>query len=284
MDINLENIVFTYMKDTPYEKKAIDNINIQFPNGLITGIVGNTGSGKSTILQLIAGLLTPDKGKITIGEKSWEIKSDYDQLREMVGIAFQYPEYQLFEDTIEKDILYGPKNFGLPEKQTLDNIKNIMKRINLPYEKYANRSPFELSEGQKRKVAIAGILAYKPKILLLDEPFAGLDLVGKREILLIINELHDRQDAITIIVSHNMDEIAGLVDNLIVLNNGKVVTEGKPEEIFLDDNLLNNNNLDIPEISKFIMKLNENLSPTIPLSCFSIDELEKYIISRIQGG
>ncbi len=284
MDINLENVVFTYMKGTPFEKKALDNINILFPKGSITGIVGNTGSGKSTILQLIAGLLIPDNGKVTIGEMCWSSMKDNYDLRKMIGIAFQNPENQLFEDTIEKDISYGPNNFGISEKQTLDYIKDIMKRINLPYEKYAKMSPFELSEGQKRKVAIAGILAYKPKILLLDEPFAGMDLVGKNEILRMIKDLHALKDAITIIVSHNMDEIASIVDNIIVLNNGKVVIEGEPEKIFADINLLEENNLDIPEITRLIKKINEKIYPQIPLNCFSIEKLEEYIIERIQGG
>lgn len=283
MDIILKNLVFTYMKGTPYEKKAIDNVSILFPKGSITGIIGNTGSGKSTILQLAAGLLRPDSGDITIGELSWADNNDNYRLRKMVGLAFQYPEYQLFEDTIEKDISYGPKNFGFDEKRTLEYVREIMGRINLPYEKYANRSPFELSEGQKRKVAIAGILAYKPRILLLDEPFAGMDLIGRREILHMIKELHDIQGVTTIIVSHNMDEIADIVDNLIIINNGKIVFEGKPEAVFNDIKLLEQNNLDVPEITKLIKRINEKVYPPIPLNCFSVGKLEEYIINRLQG-
>ncbi len=283
MDIILEDLVFTYMKGTPYEKRAVDKINIRIPSGLNTGIIGSTGSGKSTIIQLIAGLLKPDNGVVTLGDLNWTNKKDDLKLRRMVGLAFQYPEHQLFEETIEKDISYGPKNFGLNEKQILEYVKLTMERINLPYEKFANRSPFELSEGQKRKVAIAGILAYKPKILLLDEPFAGLDLVGKMEIINMIKELHNIQDVTTITVSHNMDEIADIVDNLIVLNNGRVVIEGTAKEIFDNINLLEQNNLDIPEITKLIKKINKKVNPSIPLDCFSIEKLEEYIIERIQG-
>ncbi|OEF96448.1 energy-coupling factor transporter ATPase [Vulcanibacillus modesticaldus] len=282
MDIYLKKVSVTYMKNTPFEKKALDNINLHIPKGTITGIIGHTGSGKSTLIQLIAGLIHPSTGTVKIGEMDWKNKKALAELRKQVGIVFQYPEHQLFEETVEKDIAFGPSNYGFTEVERLEAVKEAMELVKLPYEKFAHRSPFELSGGQKRRVAIAGVIAFRPKILILDEPSAGLDPIGKKDIFKMITELHQKQNMTTIIVSHSMDEVANFADNLIVLNQGKVLLEGTPQKVFNRVDLLQENNLDIPEITKLIKLLNQKITPPIPLSCFSIDELEYYLSIRLK--
>lgn len=282
MDIILEDVVFTYLRGTPFEKKALDKINLLIRSGSITGIIGNTGSGKSSLLQIIAGLIKPDSGRITLGKLNWTNKKDVYELRGQVGIVFQNPENQVFEETVAKDISFGLKNFGFTEKQILEYSKKSLEKFRLPYQLYADRSPFELSGGERRKVAIAGVIAYQPKVLLLDEPFAELDSVGKKELLEIIIELHSKQKTTILIVSHNMDEIAQIADNLILLKEGKVIFMGKTKKVITDLELLEQNNLDIPEITKLIIKINEKMNPPIPLDCFSINDLEQYLIEHIK--
>jgi len=283
MEISLKDITVTYMKDTPFEKKALDKISLYIPDQSITGIIGHTGSGKSTLIQLIGGLIFPTSGDIRIDDLEWSKKSKkFLELRKQVGVVFQYPEHQLFEETVEKDIAYGPKNFGFSEEEITERVKDSMDKVGLNYEEFANRSPFELSGGQMRRVAIAGVIAFKPKILILDEPTAGLDPFGRREILNMILQLHKSHKMTTIIVTHSMDEVAHLADQIIVLNNGSLQLQGTPIEIFKNHiNELQKAGLDIPEITKFILKLNKRVNPPIPLDCFTMDELEAYVLERL---
>lgn len=284
MDISLKDVSVTYMKGTPFERKALDNINLNVPTGSIVGIIGHTGSGKSTLIQIIGGLIPPDNGTVRVGDFEWSNKKkNLAKIRKEIGIVFQYPEHQLFEETVEKDISFGPKNFGFKDEEILDNVKDAMEKVNLSYSRFANRSPFELSGGQMRRVAIAGVIAFQPNILILDEPTSGLDPQGRTEILKMITDLHYKKNMTTIIVSHNMDEIANIIDNLIVLNEGEIVLEGNPVKVFSQVNLLQQINLDIPDITKLIHHINKKINPPIPLDCFSIDDLERHLISRLKG-
>lgn len=282
MYIAIDNLSFQYDKVLSIKDKALDNIKLTFNSGEITGIIGHSGSGKSTLIQLVAGLLKPTNGNIKIGKLSWNNKFEAKELRKQVGIVFQYPEHQLFEETVEKEIFFGPKILGIQEKQIHKNLLEIVDELKLPYSEIAQRSPFDLSGGQKRKVAIASVLAYKPKVLILDEPTAGLDSAGKKDMMNMISRLHKKQYSTVLVVSHNMDEVANISDKIVVLNKGKVLLEGTTEKVFAYNNLLKKNNLDIPEITKLIIKMNKELCFKIPLNCFSVDELEKHLIENLK--
>jgi len=286
MDIHLKEVSLTYMKGTPFERIALQPLDLTIKDGHITGIIGHTGSGKSTLIQLISGLLSPTSGTVRIGDTEWQRikrKSIY-HLRRKIGVVFQYPEYQLFAETVEKDIGFGPKNYGYNDEQVQQLVKVAMERVGLSYQQYAHRSPFELSGGQMRRVAIAGVIAYQPEILILDEPTAGLDPKGRKEILEMVQTLQNTGEMTTIFVSHSMDDIANVVEQLLVLNQGKVILAGTPKEVFEHVDLLRNIGLDIPEITKFIQKLNQKLDNPIPLDCFSLDELEDHLVKRLKKG
>ena len=286
MEISLKDVSLTYMKNTPFEKVAIENINISIPSQKIIGIIGHTGSGKSSLIQLIGGLLLPTSGTIRVESYEWGNKKSkvLSELRKHIGIVFQYPEYQLFEETVEKDIAFGPKNLGMDERKLPQIVKESMDLVNLSYETYSKRSPFELSGGQMRRAAIAGVIASSPKVLILDEPTAGLDPKGRKEILQMISNLHDARSMTTIIISHSMDEIASMVDHILVLSNGQLLLEGSPDVIFQQMELLKTNGLDIPEITKFVHKINSSLNLSIPLNCYTMECLEDYIFHYLQKG
>lgn len=286
MEISLKDVSLTYMKKTPFEKVAIENINISIPSQKIVGIIGHTGSGKSSLIQLIGGLLLPTSGTIRVGSYEWGNKKSkvLTELRKHIGIVFQYPEYQLFEETVEKDIAFGPKNLGIDESKLPRIVKEAMDLVKLPYDIYAKRSPFELSGGQMRRAAIAGVIASNPNILILDEPTAGLDPKGRKEILQMISNLHDARSMTTIIISHSMDEIASMVDHILVLSNGQLLLEGSPDVIFQQMELLKANGLDIPEITKFVHKLNSSLDLNVPLNCYTMESLEEHIFHYLQKG
>lgn len=281
MEIILNNVSVTYMKNTPFEKQALKNINLKVSSGTITGIVGHTGSGKSTLAQVIAGLIKPDYGEVKIDNYNWNNKKDLFNLRKQVGFVFQFPEQQLFAETVEDDIAYALKNFDFKQELIIELIQESMAEVGLPYEIFARKSPFHLSGGQMRRAAIAGVLAYKPKILIFDEPTAGLDPSGKNEMIKVITELKKELKTI-LIISHSMDEIAKISDKLIVLQKGELVAQGKPELIFRNKKLLQQTNLDLPEITKIIIGLNQKVNPPIPLDCFEIEDLEYYLLERLK--
>lgn len=234
MSIILQDVTYTYMPGTPFERTAIENVSIEIPSGKITAIAGHTGSGKSTLIQHLSGLLKPSNGKVLVDDVDINIKNNNESkmARRQVGMVFQYPEQQLFEETVEADIAFGPRNLGLTEEEISVRVKEAMEFVNLDYDTYAKRSPFQLSGGQMRRVAIAGIIAMHPKYLVLDEPVAGLDPRSKEELLKRIRKLHEKQGITIVFISHNMEDIANMADKVIIMNQGKILLEGSPEEVF----------------------------------------------------
>lgn len=234
MSIILQDVTYTYMPGTPFERTAIENVSIEIPSGKITAIAGHTGSGKSTLIQHLSGLLKPSNGKVLVDDVDINIKDNNESkmARRQVGMVFQYPEQQLFEETVEADIAFGPRNLGLTEEEISVRVKEAMEFVNLDYDTYAKRSPFQLSGGQMRRVAIAGIIAMHPKYLVLDEPVAGLDPRSKEELLKRIRKLHEKKGITIVFISHNMEDIANMADKVIIMNQGKILLEGSPKEVF----------------------------------------------------
>ena len=234
MSIILQDVTYTYMPGTPFERTAIENVSIEIPSGKITAIAGHTGSGKSTLIQHLSGLLKPSNGKVLVDDVDINIKNNNESkmARRQVGMVFQYPEQQLFEETVEADIAFGPRNLGLTEEEISVRVKEAMEFVNLDYDTYAKRSPFQLSGGQMRRVAIAGIIAMHPKYLVLDEPVACLDPRSKEELLKRIRKLHEKQGITIVFISHNMEDIANMADKVIIMNQGKILLEGSPKEVF----------------------------------------------------
>lgn len=235
MSIKLDQVTYTYGIGSPFEKNALTETNVEIKEGEFVGIIGHTGSGKSTFVQLLNGLIQPTTGKVTVdGQDISQKTKEAMAMRHKVGMVFQYPEYQLFEETIAKDIAFGPRNFGLNEDEITARVKEAMDFVGLDYKTYADRSPFRLSGGQMRRVAIAGVIAIHPSYLILDEPSAGLDPVGRREIFTQIQRWHEEKGITVILVSHNMDDISRLASRLLVLSHGHIVLDGKPLDIFAE--------------------------------------------------
>lgn len=258
MSIKVENLTHVYMPNTPFEKKALDSVSIDIKEGEFVALIGHTGSGKSTLVQHLNGLLKPSSGKIIIdGTCITEGKVKLSEIRKRVGLVFQYPEYQLFEETIEKDISFGPEKLGLDESTVLDRVKRAMKIVGLSYDKYKSKSPFELSGGQKRRVAIAGVVAMEPKVLILDEPTAGLDPKGRDEILQQIKNLHKEYGMTIILVSHSMEDVAKLADRILVMDKGKAILDGVPSVVFKEIELLESVGLAVPQVTYLIKELRE---------------------------
>ena len=234
MSIVVENLSYTYMPKTPYRTTALKDITFTVNEGEFVGLIGATGSGKSTLIQHFNGLIKLADGRLTVFDFDLSAKKiNYKALRKGIGMLFQYPEYQLFEETVLKDIMFGPKNFGMSKEEAYESAKRAIELVGLDFEEIKDRSPFEISGGEKRRVAIAGVLAYKPKALILDEPTAGLDPSGKKEILELITKLK-KSDAVStiIMISHNMDEIAAYAERIIVLNNSRLIYDLPPKELF----------------------------------------------------
>ena len=253
--IALENISYVYSPNTPYEVKALDDVSVEIKEGFITGIIGHTGSGKSTFVQLLNGLEKPSSGRVLIdGEDIWAKPKEISKVRFKVGLVMQYPEYQLFEETIKEDIAYGPRNMGLDEAEVEARIKLAADFVGLDSE-LLEKSPFDLSGGQKRRAAIAGIIAMKPEILVLDEPAAGLDPMGRDEIFESIVKYRNETGATVIIVSHSMEDMAKFCDELIVMAHSKVVMQGDCREVFSNAEMLEEIGLAIPQITKLMITL-----------------------------
>lgn len=284
MSIVIEKLDYIYGEGTPFQKRALKSIDLTIEKGSFLGLIGHTGSGKSTLIQHINGLLKPSSGKITVnGICITDGKIKLRTIRQKVGLVFQYPEHQLFEETIYKDIAFGPKNLGLSEDEIEDRVFNAMKSVGLDYDRYKDRSPFDLSGGQKRRVAIAGVLAMDPEVLILDEPTAGLDPRGRDEILGQIQELRKSKSDITIIlVSHSMEDIAELVDRIILMNEGEIKLDGSPKEVFRNVEEVESYGLAVPQITYFMRALKSKY-PELNEEIYTVEDAKSEILRLLRG-
>lgn len=256
MSIKTENLTHIYMPKSPFEKVALDNVSVEIEDGDFVALIGHTGSGKSTLIQHFNGLLEASSGKIIVdGVDITEKNVKLTDIRKKVGLVFQYPEYQIFEETISKDIEFGPRNLGLSEDEITRRVKKSMEMVGLDYETYKDRSPFDLSGGQKRRVAIAGVIAMKPTTLILDEPTAGLDPKGRDDILEQISKLHKKYNMTIILVSHSMEDVAKIAERIVVMNHGEVALQGKPSEVFKEVEKLEKIGLGVPQVTYLVREL-----------------------------
>ena len=255
--IELKHVTYAYGRGTPFEVVALDNVDLEIHPGLVTGIIGHTGSGKSTLVRLFNGLEKPESGNVLLdGKDIWENPKEIGKVRFRVGLVMQYPEYQLFEETVAADIAFGPKNMGLPNDEIQRRVAEYAALVGIT-EAETKKSPFDLSGGQKRRAAIAGVMAMEPEVLVLDEPAAGLEPEGKRLILGAVREYADRRKATVIIVSHSMEDMAELCDRVVVVSNGKILCNGTRDEVFSAAELLISSGLDVPELTRVAMLLAE---------------------------
>ncbi len=281
MSIVVENLSYIYMQGTPFEKKALEYINLEIGDGEFVGVIGHTGSGKSTLIQHFNGLLKPTSGRVLINGIDTTGKG-LKELRSHVGIVFQYPEHQLFEETVYKDIAFGLRKQNLSEEEAKNEIYRVIEAVGLSND-ILEKSPFELSGGQKRRVAIAGVLAMKPSILILDEPTAGLDPKGRDEVFSFITNIHKEMGITVILVSHSMEDIARLVDRVIVMNRGRLEMDGRTEEVFSDIERLERIGLSAPQVA-YLMKRLKTLFPEIDDKAYTVpaarDALLKHLKER----
>ena len=286
MDISLQHVEYRYQANTPFERLAVEDVSIDIPDGTYMAIIGHTGSGKSTILQHLNGLLRPSKGTVKIG--TYEIKAGQKNkhlkpVRQKVGIVFQFPEHQLFEETVEKDIIFGPMNFGISEIEAKKRARLALKQVGLA-EEILEKSPFDLSGGQMRRVAIAGVLAMEPDVIVLDEPTAGLDPRGRKEIMDMFYELHKERKLSTILVTHSMEDAARYADQIVIIQQGKVAKQGTPEEIFSSPAELMQMGLDVPEVVRFQLKLEKQTGIKLEKIYLTIDELSLKVTEVLSRG
>lgn len=280
--IEAKALTHTYSAGTPFEHKAIDNVELQVMPGEFLGIIGHTGSGKSTLIQHLNGLLRPTDGQILLdGEDIWAKPKEIRKVRFQVGLVFQYPEYQLFEETVYKDIAFGPKNMGLQGEEIDRRVRQAAVFAGLD-EDILERSPFELSGGQKRRVAIAGVIAMEPKVLILDEPTAGLDPRGREAILAQLRAYHEQKGSTIILVSHSMEEIARNVDRIVVMSHAHKLMDGTPEEVFSRAEELLQVGLDVPQVTKVAMDLQKR-GLLRDSSVYTIEELARRLLT-LKGG
>ena len=280
MGILAQHLTFRYMPGTPFEKKALNDVSVEINTNEITALIGHTGSGKSTLIQTFNGLIIPEQGEIYINGEKINSKKQLSKIRKKVGLVFQYSEHQLFEETIEKDISFGPKNLGLSKSKIQDNVRRAMEMVSLDYEEYKGRSPFELSGGQKRRVAIAGILAMEPEVLILDEPAAGLDPIGRNKIMSLIRSLKEDHDMTIIMVSHSMEDAADIADRIIVMSEGSIAMEGTPHEVFRRTEELENLQLSSPQIT-YLMKALKSKGLPISDEIFTVKDAREELLKLI---
>ncbi|MEG1870626.1 MAG: energy-coupling factor transporter ATPase [Peptostreptococcaceae bacterium] len=284
MSIIIENLTHIYNEGMPFASKALDDISLNIEDGDFVGLIGHTGSGKSTLIQHLNGILKPSSGKILINNFDITAKDlNLTDIRKKVGVVFQYPEYQLFEETVAKDIAFGPSNLGLDDVEISNRTKASMEAVGLNYDEFKDKSPFELSGGQKRRVAIAGVIAMNPEVLILDEPTAGLDPKGRDEIFHLIKTLHDEKKMTIILSSHSMDDMAKLVKNIIVMNEGKIEFMGSTREVFKNQaSRLKEIGLDIPQVLELCIKLKDK-GFDIRQDILTIEEAKQEIIKVMRG-
>ena len=280
--LQIEHLTHTYSAGTPFQRSAVDDMNLSMMDGEFLGIIGHTGSGKSTLIQHLNGLLKPTSGRILLqGKDIWADPKKIRDVRFQVGLVFQYPEYQLFEETVYKDIAFGPKNMGLDEADIDRRVRDAAAFVGLT-EAMLDKSPFELSGGQKRRVAIAGVIAMEPKVLVLDEPTAGLDPRGRDDILARIQDYHRAKNASVVLVSHSMEEIARNVDRIVVLSDSHVFMEGTPRQVFARADELEQVGLDIPQVTKVALALRRRGLP-VDTAVYTVEALRDALL-RKKGG
>ena len=283
MSIVFEKLSHVYMPDSPFETVAVNDVTLTIEQGEFVGIIGHTGSGKTTLVQHINALLKPTSGKVLVnGINVNDDKKTLKELRKKVGFVFQYPEHQLFEETVEKDIAFGPKNLGMNKEEIELAVEDAMQTVGLEAETKL-RSPFELSGGQRRRVALAGVLAMKPEILILDEPTAGLDPGGRREMLSLLAKMHKHENMTIIMISHYMDEIAQVCTKVLVMEDGSPVMYDAPREVFKQSDKLNDMGLDVPVTKKLVAAL-LGRGIEVPEDIFTMDEMHDFILTKLGGG
>lgn len=281
--IKLENVSYVYMQGGPFEKTALNNINLEIGDGEFIGLIGHTGSGKSTLIQLLNGLIKPTEGRVRVaGFDLTDKKTKMRDVRFKVGLVMQYPEHQLFEETVFKDIAFGPQNMGLPQEEIKNRVEFAANLVGLSKE-ILDKSPFDLSGGQKRRVAIAGVLAMEPKVLILDEPTAGLDPGGRDEILFKIKDMHERMNLTVILVSHSMEDVAKLADRILVMNSGSIEMFDTPSKIFENAERLSQIGLNVPQITQVCDRLR---AAGMPLAggIYTIEDAAWQISKLLKGG
>lgn len=284
MFLKLENVSYTYMPGTPFEVKALSDISMEVRQGEILAVIGETGSGKSTLVQHCNGLLVPTAGKVSIDGK--DVGSDRKQLaaiRRRVGLLFQFPEHQLFEESVYEDVAFGPKNLGIPAEEVKKRVEKALKVVGLDPDTYRDRSPFSLSGGQMRRVAMAGVLAMEPDALILDEPAAGLDPRGRREILSLVSALNKEHGLTVILVSHSMEDVALIADRLVVLSKGRIHLSGTPADVFAHTGELEQLGLTVPQITLLMHKLRQS-GKDVPVNVFTVAGARDVILTMLGGG
>ena len=284
MPIEVSHLTHCYSEGSALRTVALNDVSFRIENGEFVGIIGHTGSGKSTLVQHLNGLLKPTSGQVLVdGEDLNGEHVNRRALRQRIGLVFQYPEYQLFEETVAKDIAFGPKNQGLSAAEIDERVRYAMDCVHLDYQKYAERSPFELSGGQMRRVAIAGVLAMRPSVLILDEPTAGLDPRGRDRILSMLEELHARENVTILMVSHSLDDMARLATRLIVMSDGKIVADGTPREIFMQEEMMTSIGLDVPESARLCARLRAK-GYDLPADLFRPEQLKEQLLRLWKEG
>lgn len=287
MDIALQQVEYKYQINTPFERLAIHDVNLSIPHGVFMALIGHTGSGKSTILQHLNALLKPTKGQVVIGDRIIDAdkkEKNLRPIRQKVGIVFQFPEHQLFDETVEKDICFGPMNFGVSEAEAKQRAKQLITDVGLP-EEVLQKSPFDLSGGQMRRVAIAGVLAMEPEVLVLDEPTAGLDPRGRTEIMDMFYRLHKEKGLSTILVTHSMEDAATYADEIVIMHKGQVKKTADPRTIFSNPEELLELGLDVPEVVKFQYMMEQKTNQLLGKTCLTIPELAEALKElKMRGG
>lgn len=281
MSIKINHLTHIYNEGTTFEKVALQDVNIEIKTGEFIGLIGHTGSGKSTLIQHLNGIISPTSGEILLDEENiHKDKAKLKEVRRRIGLAFQYPEYQLFEMTVYKDVAFGPTNMGLSKEEIHESVVSALTTVGISSELY-EKSPFELSGGQKRRVAIAGVLAMNPEVLILDEPTAGLDPKGRDEILAAIHRLHEERGITVILVSHSMEDVAKLVDRIIVMHKGQVAMTGTPKEIFAHPDVLEKMGLAAPQVSYVFAQLKAK-GYDVPTDIYTVEEAKDALLKLIK--
>ncbi len=283
MSIRVERLYHTYGKGTPFERVALEDVTLEIADGEFVGLIGETGSGKSTLIQHFNGLLKPTSGRVLVdGVDIWGRDVRLKDIRQKVGLVFQYPEHQLFEETVYDDVAFGPRNLGLGEEEVEERVRRSLEMVRLDFDALRDRSPFEISGGEMRRVAMAGVLAMEPSVLVLDEPASGLDPRGRDEVLDEIEALHRRFGYTVVLVSHSMEDVARLVDRLVVLHRGRVLADGRAREIFGDVDMLKSVGLGVPQVTELMHELARRKKP-VRTDVLTVEEAEEELLKLLRS-